>query len=338
MKQPQPKCVSVALVLGTIALGTLCGGSPPGTSSSQTEKSQRIPPRSPEAAQKTFQLLDGFRLELLAAEPLVTSPVALAYDENGRAYVVEMYDYPYTDKDKHQPWKENTTDLPLGRVRLLEDTNGDGKFDKSTIFADHLSWPTGIAIWKGGAFVIATPDIWYFKDTDGDGKADMRKKMYAGFRKYNVQAVANNLIWGLDHQIYGAGGTNGAAIRRMDRPDAKPVRLSYNDFRFDPVSGEFQVLSGGAQFGNTFDDWGNRFICKNRNPGIHIVLPNEALARNPYLAIPSALHDAAEAGDKLPVFRISPPEPWRVVRSRRFSAIAPVSTRAVNSMRHPSPP
>lgn len=285
-----------------------------------SERLPRIAPKEPVEAIKAFQLLDGFRMDLLASEPLVTSPVAMVYDENGLAYVAEMYDYPYTDKATHQPWKENTSDLPLGRIRILEDTDGDGKFDKGTIFADKLSWPTGLALWKGGIFVASTPDIWYFKDTDGDRKADVRRKVYTGFRKYNVQAVMNNLIWGLDHQIYGAGGTNGGTIRHLDRPDAKPVELARRDFRIEPVSETLEAISGGERFGNTFDDWGNRFICNIRNPVIQVVLPNHYLARNPSLPVRSAVYDAAPSGDTLPIYRISPPEPWRVVRSRRFAA------------------
>jgi glucose/arabinose dehydrogenase len=80
---------------------------------------------------------------------------------------------------------------------LLRDSKGDGVYDESTIFADNLSWPTGLACWKGGVFVAATPDIWYLKDTKGDGKADVRQKVFTGFRKFNIQAVINNLQWGL---------------------------------------------------------------------------------------------------------------------------------------------
>ena len=113
----------------------------------------RIPPKEPAEAQKTFKTLGGFRLDLLATEPLVTDPVAMEYDENGRAYVAEMLDYPYTDRTNDKPLTERTTDLPLGRIRLLEDTDGDGRFDRSTVFADGLSWPTGLALWKGGVYV-----------------------------------------------------------------------------------------------------------------------------------------------------------------------------------------
>lgn len=277
------------------------------------------PPTPPEAATRTFRVLDGFRMELLAAEPLVASPVAMAYDEDGRAYVCEMRDYPYTDKARHKPGQENPTDEPIGRVRLLVDGDGDGVFDRATPFAEDLSWPTGVACWKGGVFVAATPDLWYLKDTDGDGRADVRERVLTGFRKLNVQAVMNNLVWGLDNHIHGAGGSNGGAIRPAEKPDAAPVAMARADFRIDPASREFELLAGGARFGGSFDDWGNRFLCNIRNPAQHIVLPARYLSRNALLAAPPSVHDMAESGDQLPVHPISPPEPWRVVRARRWA-------------------
>lgn len=279
----------------------------------------RVPPTAPADASATFRVLDGFTMDLLAAEPFVASPVAMTYDENGRAYVCEMRDYPYTDKAKHKPNQENPTDAPIGRIRLLQDDDGDGVFDQSKIFAEDLSWPTGVACWRGGIFVAATPDIWYLKDHDDDGKADERRKVLTGFRKLNVQAVMNNLVWGLDNHIHGAGGTNGGQIRPGDQPEAKPAVLSRNDFRIDPATGEMELLSGGARFGGSFDDWGNRFLCNIRNPAQHIVLPSRYLARNTFLAARSPIHDMAEAGDQLPVYRISPPEEWREIRARRWA-------------------
>ncbi|MFN0078533.1 MAG: PVC-type heme-binding CxxCH protein [Prosthecobacter sp.] len=284
------------------------------------------PPVEPQAAAKTFHVLDGFEMQLIAAEPLVTDPVAMTYDADGRAYVSEMNDYPYTDKEHHKHAQENPTDQAIGKVRLLTDTDGDGTFDKATVFADGLSWPTGAACWKGGIFVTATPDVWYLKDTNDDGVADVRQKVFTGFKKLNVQAVMNNPIWGLDHRIYIAGGSNGGEIQRvpgsesvMPLPkDFKPLSIKRNDFSFDPSTGDVRLESGGARFGNTFDDWGNRFLCNIRNPCQHVVLPYRYLARNPYLVVPSALNDCAEAGDQLPVYRTSPAEPWREFRAKRW--------------------
>ena len=258
----------------------------------------RTAPLGPAAALKSFRVQDGFRLDLLAAEPMVMDPVAAAYDEDGRLYVVEMSDYPHVDPANDKPFAENLGDPPIGRVRLLIDRDGDGVFDESHIFADKLSWPTGIAVWKGGVFVAATPDIWYLRDTDGDHRADERRRVFTGFRKFNVQAVMNNLQWGLDHKIYGAGSSNGGQIRPAGQPaaGAAPSTSSAATSGSTRPPSAFEAISGGARFGNTFDDWGNRFLCDIRNPAQHVVLPARYLARNPYLPIPRALHDAAEFG------------------------------------------
>jgi putative membrane-bound dehydrogenase-like protein len=278
-----------------------------------------VPATPPDKAASTFEVLDGFTMDLVAAEPLVTDPVAITYDESGRAFVCEMNDYPYTDKAKHKPSQENPTDLPIGKVRLLTDTDGDGVYDRSTIFANDLSWPTGAACWKGGIIVVATPDIWYLKDTDNDGVADVRQKLFTGLKKLNVQAVANNPIWGLDNNIYLAGGTNGGTVQNLIHPDEKPVTIRRADLRLDPVTMKIEATDGGARFGNTRDDWGNRFLCNIRNPCQHIALDTRYLARNPYAPAANPLHDAAESGDQLPVHRISPPEAWRVLRADRWS-------------------
>lgn len=273
----------------------------------------RVPPTPPEKAEATFEVLHGFRMELIAAEPLVASPVDLAYDEEGRAYVVEMRDYPFPEEKNAPP-----TEFP-GTVRLIEDTDGDGKFDRSTIFADTLAWPTSVCCYQGGVFVAAAPDIWYFKDTDGDRQADIRRKVFTGFGRYNVQAIMNSLRWGLDNKIYGAAAGNGGSVRHAERASDPLVALTRRDFRFDPVSEQIEAISGGERYGACFDDWGNRFLCNIRNPVQHVVLPLHYLARNPNLIVPSVIHDAAEAGDQLRVFRLSPPEPWRQFRAQRWA-------------------
>ena len=279
----------------------------------------RIAPLPPAVAAKSFEVLNGFRMELIAAEPLVSSPVALEYDEHGQGWVLEMRDYPFTDKNTDKPFVDKSGDMPMGRIRVLRDTDGDGVFDTSKVFAEDISWPTGLAFWKGGVYVAATPDIWYFKDTDGDGQADVREKVFTGFRKFNIQAVINNLKWGLDHQIYGAGGTNGGSIQTLQEAKVPMLPLAANDFRINPTNNRIEALSGGARFGLTFDDWGNRFLCNIRNPVIHVLLPAHYLARNPAVPFQRATVDAADAGDTLPVYRISPPEAWRTLRAQRWS-------------------
>jgi putative membrane-bound dehydrogenase-like protein len=305
------------------AVGSLAIAAEPlsNTSTTRVADLSHVAPTEPAKAVSTFKCLDGFHMDLLAAEPLVTDPVAMCYDEDGRAYVAEMNDYPYTDSKTHQAFKENPNDKSVGKIRLLADTDGDGVFDKSTVFAEGLSWPTGVACYKGGVFVCATPDVWYFKDTDGDGKADVKRKIFTGFRKFNVQAVMNNLEWGLDNKLYGAGGTNGGMISSPGHPELKPLTITRNDFRFDPATETFELIPGGARFGNAFDDWGDRFVCNIRNPAQHVVLDTRYLMRNPFAPpIASVVHDVAESGDALPVFRISPQEAWRDLRATRLVA------------------
>jgi putative membrane-bound dehydrogenase-like protein len=284
---------------------------------------QPLPAVAPEEALKTFETVDGFRMELVAAEPMVQSPIAAAFDADGNLYVAEMRDYPY----KPRPGK-----TPLGCVRLLRDSDGDGRFDQSHVFADGLLWAGGIAPWKGGVFVTAPPDIWYLKDTDGDGRADVRRKVYTGFGTQNQQAMVNNLTWGLDHRIYGAASGNGGTIRPGDDPGAPGVSVEHSDFRFDPETGAFELVSGNDQFGNTFDDWGNRFTCDESQPLSQAVLPRRELARNPYLAIPSAVHNIA--GGSVPIFRISPVEAWRQIRSSRRVAHSVRSPGAAGVSHH----
>ncbi|HEV3164639.1 MAG TPA: PVC-type heme-binding CxxCH protein, partial [Isosphaeraceae bacterium] len=268
----------------------------------------RLPPTEPADALTTFRLHKGFQLAPIATEPQVTDPVAAAFDADGRLYVVEMRGYPYPEK------------TPSGNVSLLEDPDGDGTFDKATIFVDGLSWPTGVVPFEGGVFIAVAPDILYAKDTDGDGRADVRKVMFTGFGTQNVQGLVNGLLWGPDGWIYGSSGSNGGEIKNLAHPDRKPVSVRGRDFRFKPDGSACEAISGGGQFGHSFDDWGHRFVCNNSNHIRQIVLPAHDLERNPALAVPAVLTDIAVEGGAAPVFRISPPEPWRVVRTRQRAA------------------
>lgn len=275
----------------------------------------QTPPIPAKETAKSFQVTDGFRMTLLAAEPLVTDPVALCYDADGRLYVAEMNDYPYTDKANHKAMQENPTDAAIGKIRLLEDRDGDGIFEKATVFVDHLSWPTGVVPWKGGVYVTAAPDVWYFKDTNGDGKADVKEKVLTGYRKYNVQAEVNNPIWGLDNRIYITSASNGGRIYSPDAGPEHAVELGRHDVRLDPANNNgFELISGSIQFGNSFDDWGNRFLGGNSNPVYHVVMPLDALERNPWLPSRRALQQCTSQDAPILLYPLTGIEDWRLQR------------------------
>ena len=175
-----------------------------------------LPPtaKSPEASLNSIKTLPGFKVELMAAEPLVRDPIAFAFGADGKLWVAEMGDYPL---GKSTPGggaalaKEEKRDAG-GRIRFLEDTDGDGKYDKSTVFLD-VAYPTGVLPWKKGILVSAAPDVFYAEDTDGDGKADKREVLFTGFKEGNQQHRVNGLVRGLDNWIYLANGDSGGTVR-----------------------------------------------------------------------------------------------------------------------------
>ena len=270
---------------------------------------------SPRRALKSGRIHPGFRLEPVAVEPLVTDPVSVCYDADGRLYVVEMRGYPYPEK------------TPTGNVARLEDRDGDGRFEARTTFLDGLSWPTGIVPYDGGVFIAVAPDIIYAKDTSGDGVADVKKVLFTGFGIENVQGLLNGLLWAPDGWIYGVTSSNGGTIRNPSRPAAAPVAVNGRDFRFKPDGSVFEAISGGGQFGHSFDDWGHRFTCNNSNHIRQIVLPSWYLERNSALIPPPVILDIAAEGPAAPVFRMSLAEPWRVVRTRHRAADPVLSRR-----------
>src|SRR5215813_8162774 len=191
----------------------------------------------------SIHLSDDFHVELVASEPDVMSPVEMAFDENGRIYVAEMLDYP-TDPPPGKPARS--------RIKLLEDTDGDGKIDRVTIFADQVLQVSGILPWKGGLLVTSAPDILFMKDTDGDGKADVKQVLYTGFPKVNPEGRITNLRLGIDNWIYAANNGADGRITSPDHPERPPVLVRGADFRFRPDRGLAEPASGPAQFGLTF--------------------------------------------------------------------------------------
>ena len=272
----------------------------------------RIPHTEPVDALKTFKIAKGCSLELVAAEPLVADPVDACFDEFGRMFVAEMHGYPFSQEPtKLNPKGGGKEDA--GIIRLLEDTDGDGRMDKSTVFADKISWPTSVCCYNGGVFVLAPKYLYYFKDTDGDNKADVREIVLEGFGRDNVQSVTNSLKWGLDNKIYFAAGRNPKKLLHRGKP-LPPCDGS--DLRFDPKTEEFEIVTGGLQFGRSMDDWGNWFVCSNSNHIQQVVYPRRYLARNPFLAVSGLVRSIAADGASAEVFRTSPPEPWRIIRQK----------------------
>jgi putative membrane-bound dehydrogenase-like protein len=231
------------------------------------------PPKSPLESLQAIRVRPGFQVELVASEPLVKSPVAFDWSADGKLWVVEMVDYPLGLDGKGKPG---------GVVLYLEDTKGDGHYDKSTIFLDGLNFPNGIIPWRKGVLVSAPPDIIYAEDTDGDGKADKREVLFTGFREGNQQHRANGFDYGLDNWLYGANGDSGGLVRSI--LTGKSVNISHRDFRFRPDTGEFETQAGEAQFGRHRDDWGNWFANENAVGAWHYFLPEQYLVRNPHLS------------------------------------------------------
>jgi putative membrane-bound dehydrogenase-like protein len=279
-----------------------------------------IGPLSPKEALASFRLVPGFRIELVAAEPDVIDPVAMAFDEDGRLFVVEMPGYPNGGVGTGKP-------VIAGRVRLLEDRDGDGYFETSRIFVDDLRFPTGICVYRGGLIIANAPDLVYCRDTDGDGRADQRSVLYTGFGLRNIQQLANSLQFHFDNWIYGCNAAADSEIRAVQDLHGKAVSnpanipLHARHFRFRPEKpGQFEPASGGGQYGLTADDYGQWFTCTNSQHIRHIVLPERYLIRNPYLRVQTVTIDIPDGTEEhtaaAKLFRISPFEPWRLERTQ----------------------
>ena len=265
-------------------------------------------PLSPQLALQSFRLSEDFRVELVAAEPDVVDPVEVVFDENGRIYVAEMLDYP----DDPPPGKPARS-----RVRLLEDADEDGRFERNVIFADHVLQVSGILPWQGGLIVTSAPDILFMKDTDGDGRADVRKVLYTGFPKVNPEARITNPRYGIDNWIYCANEGRDGRITSPDHPERPPVMVRGADFRFHPIRGLAEPASGPTQYGMTFDDWGNRFLTQNTIHIRHAVLPMQYLARAPLLEVGAVSQDISDHGSpSVRVFPLTKPQAWREQRTR----------------------
>jgi len=224
---------------------------------------------------------------------------------------------------------------------MLESTKGDGKYDKATTYVDDLDSPVAVACWDGGVFVGVVPDLWYFKDTKGDGKADVKRKVLTGFDRDKAgEAMLNSFRWGPDNRFHIATGLAGGNLKPADKPDAKPVLVRRQNIKFDPRTGNFEPTSGGGQHGMTLDDWGDTFVCDNSNPIEHISYDAKYANRNPFVVAPSRWVDINAAGRYPNLNRISPRNPGakRGRNSARTSSFRAPTKAGNPSASSPGPP
>lgn len=214
-------------------------------------------PRDPITAAKMMTVPKGFQVEVVAAEPDIVNPVAMAIDERGRFWITESLEYPRREPG---PGRD--------RVKVLEDTNGDGKADRFTVFMEGLNIPSGIAVGHGGIWVANSPDILFVQDTDGDGKADKQEVIVTGFGRTDTHELPNSLTWGPDGWLYGLNGVFNYSHVRYSKTNPNYQEqhpgwpLTCAMFRIHPRTREFQVFCEGTSnpWGIAFNDDGEAFV------------------------------------------------------------------------------
>jgi putative membrane-bound dehydrogenase-like protein len=226
------------------------------------------PPLEPDATLRSISVPDEFKVQLVAAEPLVVDPINLAFGHDGALWVVEMGDYPLGSGGP----------AGGGRVKRLTDNDGDGVFDEASVFVDGLNFPTGVHPWRDGVIVIAVPEIFFARDTDGDGQSDQRDVLFSGLAQGNPQHLANGFSYGLDHSLHCAAADALGEVRIAR--SGETVKVSGHDVQIWPDSGKLALVSGRTQYIRSRDDWGDWFGNDNSRPMYHYPIEDRYLARN----------------------------------------------------------
>ena len=198
---------------------------------------------------------------------------------------------------------------------------------RATLFAADVPMATAVACWDGGVYVGSAPDLLYLKDTNGDGKADVRRVVLTGFGKDRAgEGMLNSFRWGLDNRFHVSTSLDGGDVHPGCPADAKTVSVRGQGLVFDPRSETFELTGGGGQHGMGRDDWGRTYVCGNSDPFHLVMYDSRYVARNRYLQAPPAAVNIAPAGKYTKLFRVSPVEPWRALRTRlRSQGIVPGS-------------
>lgn len=238
----------------------------------QMTKQQRLAdqPRSPQESLESIQVPEGYTIELVASEPLVTDPVGIAWGTDGKVWVVEMGDYPLGGGK-------------TGCIKTLKDIDADGVMDTSTVFLDGLNYPAGIYAWDQGIVVACAPEIFYAQDTDGDGKCDRKTVLVSGFPEGNPQHRVHGFTYGLDHRLhFGPGGGANVVTFGAKSGQDQSLRVAGSDLSLDPDSGDLKLQPGVTQFIRTTDEFGNWFGNENSLPMFHYVFPQSWMERSGY--------------------------------------------------------
>jgi putative membrane-bound dehydrogenase-like protein len=287
-------------------------------------------PRTPEETAASYKLPEGFRLEVTASEPLIASPSGVCWDERGRMFVSELHGYNLEGQlDVEELNKSGQLDTKVRRVqadekfkraadagtygvvKLLRDTNGDGRMDTADVWATNLPPAYGLVAGRGGVIVACAPHIIYLADRDGDGRAEIQEKLFTGFAMGALERGINAPQWGLDGWIYFGRGWGGGEISGPHLE--KPVILPGSDFRIRADGSAIEAVTGSTHtFGFALTETGDRFVVTTTVPGIFVApLPWRYLARNPDAAFSNL---EAPTGDRR-AYSISKPHPWRQKRA-----------------------
>lgn len=221
-------------------------------------------PLEPEESMKHLITPVGFEAQLFAAEPEIVKPISMDWDERGRLWIAETYDYP----NELQPRGQGRD-----RIKICEDTDGDGRADKFTVFADKLSIPTSLTFANGGVIVMQAPDTLFLQDTDGDDKADVRKVLFTGWSTRDTHAGPSNLQYGLDNWIYGMVGYSGF----YGEVGGERHRFSQGFYRFLPDGSKLEFLrsTNNNTWGLGLSEEGIVFgSTANRNPSEYLPIAN----------------------------------------------------------------
>jgi putative membrane-bound dehydrogenase-like protein len=263
----------------------------PAESTNASAPSEAAAPSSkPVPPAAALRPLPGLRAEVVADETLVSAPVAMAFDEQGRLFVAERPE-----------------DNPrLGRIRLLSDTDHDGVFDQSSVYAEDLPHASSVACYKGGVFVAATPEILYLKDLEGAGTATVRRVMFKGFGQNGTSGgetgssrLIGHLTWGPDGRIYGTSAGLGGEVSSPAAPSLPAVELEGADFSFDPRTLALRREAGPAESGILFDPFGRRFASEYRRPLLQVMYDPAHFLRNPGFAPAPALREVVPPSVRL---------------------------------------